>query len=53
MILTMQALLAREPNASLAQIREVMTLCRCTGYVKPIAAVLEYQRSLQTGTGRK
>jgi aerobic-type carbon monoxide dehydrogenase small subunit (CoxS/CutS family) len=48
MILTMQALLAREPDASLARIREVMTLCRCTGYVKPIAAVLEYQRSLQT-----
>jgi aerobic-type carbon monoxide dehydrogenase small subunit (CoxS/CutS family) len=47
MILTMQALLARQPDASLERIREVMTLCRCTGYVKPIAAVLEYQRALQ------
>jgi len=47
MILTMQSLLDREPDASLERIREVMTLCRCTGYVKPIAAVLEYQRQLQ------
>jgi carbon-monoxide dehydrogenase small subunit len=43
MILSMCALLDREPEASEAELREVMTLCRCTGYVKPLAAVREYQ----------
>ncbi|UCE01729.1 MAG: (2Fe-2S)-binding protein [Candidatus Latescibacterota bacterium] len=43
MILSMKALLERKPDASEAEIREVMTLCRCTGYVKPVAATLEYR----------
>jgi len=47
MILSMRALLDRNPNAGEAEIREVMTLCRCTGYVKPIAATLEYQEDLR------
>ena len=47
MILSMQALLERRPQASEAEIREVMTLCRCTGYVKPIQATLEYQAKLR------
>jgi aerobic-type carbon monoxide dehydrogenase small subunit (CoxS/CutS family) len=49
MILSMHALLERRPRASLAEIREAMTLCRCTGYTKPIAAVLEYQKVLLAG----
>jgi aerobic-type carbon monoxide dehydrogenase small subunit (CoxS/CutS family) len=49
MILSMHALLERRPQASVAEIREVMTLCRCTGYVKPIAAVLEYQKMRLAG----
>jgi carbon-monoxide dehydrogenase small subunit len=51
MILTMHSLLERNPRASLAEIRDVMTLCRCTGYVKPIAAVLDYQKSLLAARG--
>ena len=47
MILTLCALLDRKPDASLADIREAVTLCRCTGYVKPIEAVLDYQRQLR------
>jgi len=42
MILAAKALLNRNPNPSEAEVREVMTgnYCRCTGYVKPVAAVL-------------
>ena len=43
MILSMHALLEKNPAASEAELREVMTLCRCTGYVKPLAAVRDYQ----------
>lgn len=49
MILSMHALLEHRPRASLAEIREVMTLCRCTGYAKPIAAVLDYQKARLAG----
>lgn len=47
MILSMYALLESTPDASDAELREVMTLCRCTGYVKPMAAVREYQETLR------
>jgi carbon-monoxide dehydrogenase small subunit len=47
MILTLCALLDRNPDASPADIREAVTLCRCTGYVKPIEAALDYQRQLR------
>jgi len=42
MILAAKALLDRNPNPSEADVREVMTgnYCRCTGYVKPVEAVL-------------
>ena len=43
MLLTMKSLLDREPDASAATLREVMTLCRCTGYAKPLAATRQYQ----------
>lgn len=52
MILSMKALLDRNPEALEPEIREVMTLCRCTGYVKPIAATLDYQRQLRGGGAR-
>lgn len=45
MILSMCAVLDRDPDASEAELREVMTLCRCTGYVKPLAAVRDYQEA--------
>ena len=47
MILSMCALLQKRPDASEEELREVMTLCRCTGYVKPMAAVREYQNALR------
>jgi putative selenate reductase molybdopterin-binding subunit len=41
-ILAAKALLDREPNPTEAQVREALAgvLCRCTGYVKPVEAVL-------------
>jgi aerobic-type carbon monoxide dehydrogenase small subunit (CoxS/CutS family) len=47
MILTAKALLDEHPDATLDDIRETMTLCRCTGYVKPVEAVLAAQRRLR------
>lgn len=52
MILTAKALLDEHPDATEAEIRETMTLCRCTGYVKPVEAVLAAQRRLRTATTR-
>ena len=42
MIITAKALLDREPNPSEEQVREALSgvLCRCTGYLKPVQAVL-------------
>lgn len=42
MILAAKELLARNPDPSEAEVREVLSgvLCRCTGYVKPVQAVL-------------
>lgn len=42
MVLAAKELLAREPNPSEEQVRDVLSgvLCRCTGYVKPVQAVL-------------
>jgi putative selenate reductase molybdopterin-binding subunit len=41
-ILAAKALLDREPNPTEGQVREALAgvLCRCTGYVKPVEAVL-------------
>ena len=43
MILAARALLDRSPSPSETEIREALTgvLCRCTGYVKPVEAVLQ------------
>ena len=42
MILNAKALLARNPNPTEDQVRDAMSgnYCRCTGYVKPVEAVL-------------
>jgi len=42
MVLAALALLRREPNPSEEQVREALSgvLCRCTGYLKPVQAVL-------------
>ncbi len=43
MILAAKALLDREPNPTAEQVRDALSgvLCRCTGYVKPVQAVLQ------------
>jgi aerobic carbon-monoxide dehydrogenase small subunit len=42
-LMTMHALLKDEPDASAERVREVLTgnLCRCTGYIPIVEAVLE------------
>ena len=42
-ILTAKALLDKNPNPTEAEVREAISgvLCRCTGYVKPVQAVLQ------------
>ncbi len=42
MVLAARQLLSTEPNPTEAQVRDVLggVLCRCTGYVKPVEAVL-------------
>ena len=42
-ILAAKQLLAANPNPSEAEVREALAgvLCRCTGYVKPVQAVLK------------
>ena len=42
MVLTAKALIDRNPNPSDEQVRDALSgvLCRCTGYIKPVQAVL-------------
>ncbi len=42
MVLAAKSLLEREPNPTETQVREVLSgvLCRCTGYLKPVQAVM-------------
>jgi aerobic-type carbon monoxide dehydrogenase small subunit (CoxS/CutS family) len=49
MVLTMKSVLDRDPNATEADLRGAMTLCRCTGYAKPMAAVQHYQATRDDG----
>ncbi|MFH1186370.1 MAG: molybdopterin cofactor-binding domain-containing protein [Chloroflexota bacterium] len=48
-ILAARSLLEREPNPSEDQVREAISgvLCRCTGYVKPVQAVLSAAAALR------
>jgi len=49
MILNAKALLAKSPNPSEAEVREMLTgnYCRCTGYVKPVEAVLAAAKAIR------
>ncbi len=42
MVLAAKSLIARNPNPSEGEVREALSgvLCRCTGYVKPVQAIL-------------
>jgi aerobic-type carbon monoxide dehydrogenase small subunit (CoxS/CutS family) len=48
MILVAKALLDENPHPSEEEVRDALagTLCRCTGYVKPIAAVLSVAENM-------
>ena len=50
MILSAKALLDKNPNASEEDVRQAISgnLCRCTGYIKIVEAVLAAAESLQT-----
>ena len=50
MLTTAHALLSEEPEASEERIREVLSgnLCRCTGYIPIVAAVLEARAAYQS-----
>jgi putative selenate reductase molybdopterin-binding subunit len=52
-ILAAKALLDQNPNPSEADVREALAgvLCRCTGYVKPVQAVLQAAAVLRGETG--
>ena len=54
MILNAKALLAKNPNPTEEQVRETMSgnYCRCTGYVKPVEAVLAAARSSRKAVRR-
>jgi carbon-monoxide dehydrogenase small subunit len=47
MILSAKALLDENPNPTAEQVREAIegNLCRCTGYVKPVEAILAVAKS--------
>ena len=53
-ITTAHALLTREPNADVARIRDVLSgnLCRCTGYVGIVDAVVEARDAYAAGASK-
>ncbi len=53
MLMTAHALLSAEPDADAGRIREVLAgnLCRCTGYLPIVEAVMEARAAYQNGTG--
>lgn len=55
MILVAKALLDRNPHPSEAEVREAMAgvLCRCTGYIKPVEAVLAAAKTPSKRAPRK
>ncbi len=54
MLTTAHALLTGEPDASEERIREVLSgnLCRCTGYIPIVKAVLEARAAYRKGKGK-
>ena len=55
MILAAKVLLDRNPHPSEAEVREAMAgvLCRCTGYIKPVEAVLAAAKQMGKRATRK
>lgn len=53
MVNTAHALLSEEPNADADRVREVLSgnICRCTGYVPIVEAVLEARAAYRTAEG--
>jgi aerobic-type carbon monoxide dehydrogenase small subunit (CoxS/CutS family) len=51
MITTAHALLSREPDCDAARVREVLSgnLCRCTGYIPLVEAVLDARSAYKSG----
>jgi putative selenate reductase molybdopterin-binding subunit len=52
MILAARELLERNPSPSSEEVQDALSgaLCRCTGYVKPVAAVLKAAEKMSGGT---
>jgi aerobic-type carbon monoxide dehydrogenase small subunit (CoxS/CutS family) len=55
MVLAAKALLARQPDPSEEQVREGLAgnYCRCTGYLKPVEAVLAAAQAGRRGAKRR
>ena len=53
--MTAKAFLEESPQASEEEIRLAMSgnLCRCTGYVKMVEAIMAAQAKMQKSKGRK
>ncbi|MGO9246014.1 MAG: (2Fe-2S)-binding protein, partial [Verrucomicrobiia bacterium] len=53
LILSAKELLDENPNPTDADVREALSgvICRCTGYVKPIAAVLTAAQEMRNAKG--
>ena len=53
MITTAHALLSEEPDCDAARVREVLSgnLCRCTGYISIVEAVLDARTAYQASDG--
>jgi carbon-monoxide dehydrogenase small subunit len=51
MIMAAEAMLGQAPNPSEEKVRETLAsnLCRCTGYDKPVKAILEAARQIREG----
>jgi len=54
-VMSAKALIDENPNATLPEVRRAISgnLCRCTGYVKRIEAVLDAAKIIQKGTKGK
>jgi aerobic-type carbon monoxide dehydrogenase small subunit (CoxS/CutS family) len=54
MITTAHALLTEEPDCDVVRVREVLSgnLCRCTGYIPIVEAVLDARSAYKTGAPR-
>jgi carbon-monoxide dehydrogenase small subunit len=52
MLMTAHALLSREPDADAGRVREALSgnLCRCTGYIGIVEAVLDARPAYRAGT---